>query len=187
MANKNADDLFTMLRARGLRKKLAKSVAALEGNARRAGAGGEKLARQTVDDLTAAAETIRDRVLRRDRTRSQAARKAGQTRKRSAAKRSAAAQKAGQTRKRSAAKRSAAAQKAGQTRKRTAAKRSAAAQKGAQTRAKARRTTAKTTKKAGRAPAKATAKTTARTTAKAAQGRANGRRTPAAKAKRTAR
>jgi hypothetical protein len=98
MANTETDDLFTLLRARGLRKKVARSVAALEGNVRRAGASGEKLARQTVDDLTAAAETIRTRVLRRDRTRSQAARKAGQTRKRKATKRSAAAQKAAQTR-----------------------------------------------------------------------------------------
>jgi hypothetical protein len=106
MANTNTDDLFTLLRARGLRKKVARSVAALDGNARRDGAGGEKLARQTVDDLTAAAETIQERVLRRDRTRSQAARKAGQTRKRKATKRSAAAQKAARTRARATAKRS---------------------------------------------------------------------------------
>jgi hypothetical protein len=98
MANGNTDDLFTLLRARGLRRKVAKSVAALEGNSRRAGAAGEKLARQTVDDLIAAAESIRTRVLRRDRTRSQAARKAGQTRKRNATKRSAAAEKAARTR-----------------------------------------------------------------------------------------
>jgi hypothetical protein len=106
MANTNTDDLFTLLRARGLRKKVARSVAALDGNARRDGAGGERLARQTVDDLTAAAETIQERVLRRDRTRSQAARKAGQTRKRKATKRSAAAQKAARTRARATAKRS---------------------------------------------------------------------------------
>ena len=98
MAKTNDDDLFTLLRARGLRKSIARSVAALEGNSRRAGAQGEKLARQTVENLTAAADDIRKRVLRRDRSRSQAASKAGQTRKRNVAKRSAAARKGAQTR-----------------------------------------------------------------------------------------
>ena len=98
MAKTNNDDLFTLLRARGLRKRIARSVAALEGNSRRAGAQGEKLARQTVENLTAAADDIRKRVLRRDRSRSQAASKAGQTRKRNVAKRPAAARKGAQTR-----------------------------------------------------------------------------------------
>jgi hypothetical protein len=117
MANTTTnDDFFALLRARGLRKKLAKSIAALDGNARRAGASGEKLARQTVEDLTAAADDIRTRVLRRDRSRSQAAQKAARTRSRAATTRSASAQKAAQTRNRSAAKRSASAQKAAQAR-----------------------------------------------------------------------
>jgi hypothetical protein len=98
MANRNSDDFYDLLRARGLRKKVAKSIAALEGNSRRAGASGERLARQTVEDLTAAVDDIRKRVLRRDRGRSQAAKKAAGTRRRTATQRSASARKAAQTR-----------------------------------------------------------------------------------------
>ena len=82
-----SDDFFDLLRSHGLRKKVAKPLSALDGNGRKSGAAGEKLARQTVDDLTAAADAIRKRVLKRDHTRSQAARKAAQTRKRNTAKR----------------------------------------------------------------------------------------------------
>jgi hypothetical protein len=55
-------------------------------------------ARQTVEDLTAAVDDIRKRVLRRDRSRSQAAKKAAGTRRRTATQRSASARKAAQTR-----------------------------------------------------------------------------------------
>ena len=92
------DDLFDVLRARGLRKGIAKRVASLDGNSRRAGAEGERLARQTVDDLTAAADDIRKRVLRTDRKRSQAARKAARTRHRNETKRSERARKGADTR-----------------------------------------------------------------------------------------
>jgi len=92
------DDLFHVLRARGLRKGVAKRMANLDANGRRAGAKGEKLARQTVDDLTAAADDIRKRVLRTDRKRSQAARKAARTRHRNETKRSERAKKAADTR-----------------------------------------------------------------------------------------
>ena len=93
-----SDEFFDLLREHGLRKKVAKRLAALDGNGRRAGAKGEEMARQTVDDLTSAADEIRRRVLRRDRTRSQAARKAAQTRKRNAAKRSVSARRGAKTR-----------------------------------------------------------------------------------------
>jgi hypothetical protein len=73
-------------------------VASLDGNSRRAGAKDEQLARQTVEDLTAAADDIRQRVLRKDRKRSQAARKAARTRHRNEAKRSARAKKGANTR-----------------------------------------------------------------------------------------
>jgi hypothetical protein len=93
-----SDEFFDLLRSQGLRKKLAKPLAALDGNRRRGGAQGEKLARKAVDDLTSAADEIRTRVLKRDRTRSQAARKAAQSRKRHAAKRSASARRGATTR-----------------------------------------------------------------------------------------
>lgn len=98
MANKSNDDLFDLLRARGVRRKLAKPLAALDGNSRRAGAQGEQLARQAAEDLSAASKEIRTRVLRTDRTRSKAARKAAQTRNRKATKRTASAKKGAQTR-----------------------------------------------------------------------------------------
>jgi hypothetical protein len=97
---KSNDDLFDTLRSRGVRKKLAKSMAKLDGNRMRSGAKGEKLAKQAAEDLTAAADDIRQRVLRRSRTRSAAARKAAQTRKSNARKRKAAAKKASRTRRR---------------------------------------------------------------------------------------
>ena len=93
-----SEEFFDVLRSHGLRKKIAKPLAALEGNGRRSGAEGEKLARQTVDDLTSAADEIRVRVLKRDRTRSQGARKAAQTRKRNVAKRAASARRGASTR-----------------------------------------------------------------------------------------
>lgn len=88
-----SEDFFDVLRSHGLRKKVAKPLAALVGNGRRSGAEGEKLARQTVDDLAAAADEIRVRVLKRNRARSEAARKAAKTRKRNVAKRAASARR----------------------------------------------------------------------------------------------
>lgn len=98
MAKKLDEDLFALLRSHGLRKKVAKSIAALDGNSRRAGAEGEKLARQAVDDLNAAAEHIRKRMLRSHPNRTRGARKAAQTRTRKAAQRKASAKKGAQTR-----------------------------------------------------------------------------------------
>jgi hypothetical protein len=92
------NDLFRSLRSAGVRKKLAKPIAKLEGNSKRAGAKGEQLARQAVDDLTAAVEDIEKRVLKRDRKRSDAARKAARTRKRNAEKRRASSKKGARTR-----------------------------------------------------------------------------------------
>jgi hypothetical protein len=98
MAKRQSEDLFEVLRGRGLRKRVAKTISELDGSGRRAGSKGEKLARRAVDDLTAAAEDIRKRVLSGDSSRSEAARKAARTRKRAAAKRSASARKAAATR-----------------------------------------------------------------------------------------
>jgi hypothetical protein len=97
---KSEDELSDALRARGVRKKLAKSLGKLDGNSQRNGAKGEQLARQAVDDLTAAADEIKKRVLRTNRKRSAAARKAAQTRKSNARRRKASAKQASRTRKR---------------------------------------------------------------------------------------
>jgi len=101
MANTNnhGDDLFDLLRARGVRRRLAKPVARLEGNSRRNGAKGEALAQQAADDLDAAAAEIRKRVLHTSASRSRGARKAAQTRARKATKRQVSARQGAQTRK----------------------------------------------------------------------------------------
>jgi hypothetical protein len=100
MANntKQGDHLFDVLRERGVRKRLAKPVARLDGNSRRNGAEGEALAQKAVDDLDAAAAEIRKRVLHTDAARSRGARKAARTRARKATKRQASARKGAQTR-----------------------------------------------------------------------------------------
>jgi hypothetical protein len=95
--NKQADDLFDHLRARGVRKKVAKAVS--KGASAKNGKRAEALAQTALADLRSASDAIRDRVLNRDSKRSQAAKKATRTRKRNAAKRSASAKKAAATRK----------------------------------------------------------------------------------------
>jgi hypothetical protein len=97
MARRHSDDLFDVLRGRGLRKRVARTIAELDGSGRKVGSRGEKLARRAAEDLTAAAEDIRERLLGGESTRS-AARKAAATRKRNAARRSAAAKKGAHTR-----------------------------------------------------------------------------------------
>jgi hypothetical protein len=98
--NKQADDLFDHLRARGVRKKVAKAVA--NGASSKKGKKAEALAQTALADLRSAGDAIRDRVINRDSKRTEAARKAARTRKRKAAKRSASAKKAAATRKKSA-------------------------------------------------------------------------------------
>jgi hypothetical protein len=98
VAKKQSDDLFEILRGRGLRKRVARTIADLDGGGRKAGSRGEKLARKAAADLTAAAEDIRKRVLGGESSRGEAARKAALTRKRAAAKRSASAKKGARTR-----------------------------------------------------------------------------------------
>ena len=96
MAKSRSDDLFEVLRGKGLRKRVARTIADLDGG-RKVGTRGEKLARRAAEDLTAAAEDIRKRLLG-DSNRTAAGRKAAATRKRNAAKRSAAAKKGARTR-----------------------------------------------------------------------------------------
>jgi hypothetical protein len=95
--NKRSDDLVDHLRARGVRKKVAKALAdGADGAKGRKQA--EALARTAIADLRAASEAIKDRVVNRDTDRSEAARKAARTRQRNAAKRSAAARTGAKTR-----------------------------------------------------------------------------------------
>ena len=95
--NKRNNDLFDHLRARGVRKKVAKALASAasrpKGRKRT-----EALAQAAIADLRSASDAIRDRVVARDPQRSEAAKKAARTRRRQAAKRSAAARKAAKTR-----------------------------------------------------------------------------------------
>ena len=99
MTKTGTKELTRTLRSRGVRKKLAKQMGKLDGNRRRAGAGGEDRPRRAVKDLEAAANEIRERVLSGDPRRRAAARKAAQTRQRNAAKRRSAAKRGATTRK----------------------------------------------------------------------------------------
>ena len=98
MANTRTNDLTDVLRAKGVRKKLAKKIGKLDGNKRRNGAQGEARARQAAEDLDNAADEIRTRVLSSDPKRRAAARKAATTRKRAATKRRASAKRGAKTR-----------------------------------------------------------------------------------------
>jgi hypothetical protein len=88
-------DLYGRLRDSGLRKRVAKLVAEA------VPAKGQKKptrAHRVADQLTAAAETIRERAGGGSRTRSTAARKAARTRKANAKKRSDSAKKGARAR-----------------------------------------------------------------------------------------
>jgi hypothetical protein len=87
--------LYTRLRDSGVRKKIAARAAdALPAKGSKSRGKAESIA----DDLTRAADSIRDRVGGGSRKRSNAAKKAAKTRKAKAAKRSRAAKKAAKTR-----------------------------------------------------------------------------------------
>lgn len=97
-SKKKDNDLFDTLRARGLRKKVARTVADVTGNGKRTSGRGEKVARQVLADLNKAADEVRGRLPGGATARSEAGRKAALTRKRNAAKRSASARKGAATR-----------------------------------------------------------------------------------------
>jgi hypothetical protein len=92
MAKKSIDPkTFRELRASGLRKRLARNVAAAEKDA------GAAL-RRTATDLRQLAADLEDRAKRGPQKRSEAAKKAAKTRRRKAQARSTAAKKAARTR-----------------------------------------------------------------------------------------
>jgi hypothetical protein len=87
--------LYTRLRDNGVRKKIAARAAdALPTKGSKSRSKAESIA----DDLTRAADSIRDRVGGGSRKRSNAAKKAAKTRRAKAAKRSRAAKQAAKTR-----------------------------------------------------------------------------------------
>jgi hypothetical protein len=99
--SKREQELFDMLRARGLRKRVAESIssAAAKGNGKL-----PKQVRETLSGLGNLANEVEDRVTGKAGQRKAAAEKAARTRKRNAAKRSAAAKKGAQTRAKSASR-----------------------------------------------------------------------------------
>ena len=96
MARKSRqDELFEMLRARGLRKRVARSLAEATGRANRNTPTGVK---KVASDLRSLASELEDRATGGPAKRKAAAKKAAATRKRKANQRSAAAKKAAKTR-----------------------------------------------------------------------------------------
>jgi hypothetical protein len=95
--SKREQELFDLLRARGLRKRVADSVASAAGKTNRRSRL-PKSARGALDDLRGLATEVEDRVTGKGKKRRAAASKAAATRKRNAAKRSAAAKRGAKTR-----------------------------------------------------------------------------------------
>jgi hypothetical protein len=97
---KKTPDLFDQLRASGLRKRAARTVADAVNRGRgRTGGKPPKAVQSIISDLRGAATEIESRVTGgRSKKRKAAAQKAAATRKRKAAKRSAAAKKGSRTR-----------------------------------------------------------------------------------------
>jgi uncharacterized sporulation protein YeaH/YhbH (DUF444 family) len=96
MARKSRqDELFEMLRARGLRKRVARSLAEATARTNRRTPKGVK---KVTSDLRALVREVEDRATGGPAKRKAAAKKAAATRKRKATQRSAAAKKAAKTR-----------------------------------------------------------------------------------------
>ena len=94
---KTDTDLFDRLTAAGMRKKVARKITEAAENG---GKGASNKVHGLLEDLASLTEEARDRVAGGPAKRSEAAKKAARTRKRSARARSEAATKAARTRKR---------------------------------------------------------------------------------------
>jgi|GEM_PF-3599818 len=90
---KTETDLFKSLRARGVRKKIAKQMTRAA-----SGAGKPKIARKAMADLSSVVGDVSDRLRHGPEKRSAAAKKAARTRKRNAEKRSQSAKRGARTR-----------------------------------------------------------------------------------------
>ena len=96
MARKSKqDEIFEMLRAKGLRKRVARSIAEATG---KTSSRTPKVLRNAASDLKALASDLEDRATGGPAKRKAAAKKAANTRKRKANARSTAAKKAARTR-----------------------------------------------------------------------------------------
>jgi hypothetical protein len=91
--SKREKDLSKSLRARGVRKRIARKVARATN-----GSADPKIARHVMSDLASVVAEIQDRLQQGPQKRSAAAKKAARTRKRKARRRSKAAQRAARTR-----------------------------------------------------------------------------------------
>lgn len=91
--SKHQKELSRSLRARGVRKGLARKVARATD-----GSSSPKIARRAMADLASVVAEIQDRLQQGPQKRSAAARKAARTRKKKARRRSKAAQRAARTR-----------------------------------------------------------------------------------------
>lgn len=97
--SKGEKELSKSLRARGVRKGLARKVArATGGSGGPKGSGSPKIARRAMADLASVVAEIQDRLQRGPQKRSAAAKKAARTRKQKARRRSKAAKRAARTR-----------------------------------------------------------------------------------------
>ena len=95
------DELFEMLRARGLRTRVARALSDAAGAGRSGAATSQKTAMNIVADLRKLADEVEDRLTGgKSKSRTEAAKKAARTRVRKATTRSAAAKKGAATRKR---------------------------------------------------------------------------------------
>jgi hypothetical protein len=118
--SKQEQELFDMLRARGLRKRVARTFAEA---ASRADGSVPKPVRDALGDLRSAVSELESRVTgrsggsSRSTASSRSSASSGSSGSSTSSKRSEAAKKAAQTRKRNASKRSSAAKKAAETRR----------------------------------------------------------------------
>jgi hypothetical protein len=94
--NKQERELFDLLRARGLRKSVARNVSRAASKAD--GSRVPKPVRNAVGDLRSLVSELEDRMSGKSARRSEAAQKAARTRQRNANKRSTAAKKGARTR-----------------------------------------------------------------------------------------
>jgi hypothetical protein len=96
--SKREQELFDLLRARGLRKRVADTVASATAKGKQNNGRVPKQVRNVIGDLQTLVGELEGRVTGRSSKRKEAAAKAARTRKRNAAKRSAAAKKGAKTR-----------------------------------------------------------------------------------------
>ena len=98
MARGKTDDLFEVLRARGLRKRAARVLSDAAGAGTAASGRSQAAATRVLADLRGLADEVEGRITGSNSKRSEAAKKAARTRASKANARSAAAKKAAATR-----------------------------------------------------------------------------------------